>query len=64
MNRLNKTESAVFLFSFRRFSLFLKDRFFEIIYTLQIKIGTRTTSVLAELATDVQVSLHSNGMLA
>ena len=29
MNRLNKTESAVFLYS--RFSLFLKDPFFQII---------------------------------
>ena len=30
MNRLNKTESAVFLY--RRFFLFLKDPFFQIIY--------------------------------
>ena len=30
MNRLNKTESAVFLYC--RFSLFLRDPFFQIIY--------------------------------
>ena len=30
MTRLNKTESAVFLYC--RFSLFLKDQFFQIIY--------------------------------
>ena len=32
MNRLNKTESAVFLYC--RFSLILKDPFFQIIYTV------------------------------
>ena len=31
MNRFNKTESAVFLYNCR-FSLFLKDPFFQIIY--------------------------------
>ena len=30
MNRLNKTETAVFLYC--RFSLFMKDQFFQIIY--------------------------------
>ena len=30
MNRLNKTESVVFIYC--RFSLFLKDQFFQIIY--------------------------------
>ena len=33
MNRLNKTESAVFLYC--RFSVFLKDSFFQIISRLQ-----------------------------
>ena len=32
MNRHNKTESAVFLYC--RFSVFLKDPFFQIIYVL------------------------------
>ena len=31
MNRLNKTEAAVFLYG--RFSLFLKDPLFQIIYS-------------------------------
>ena len=34
MNRLNKTESAVFLYC--RFSVFLKDPFFQIILTFNI----------------------------
>ena len=34
MNRLNKTESAIFLIY--RFSLFLKDPFFQIIKTLTL----------------------------
>ena len=32
MNRLNKTESAVFVYG--RFSVFLKDPFFQIIYSI------------------------------
>ena len=36
MNRLNKTESAVFLYC--RFSLFMKDPFFQIIHIIYISL--------------------------
>ena len=41
MNRLNLTESAVFLYC--RFSLFLKDPFFQIIHYKKNNLGTNFT---------------------
>ena len=45
MNRLNKTESAVLLYC--RFSLFLKDSFFQIIYIYRALQFSRTTSLMS-----------------
>ena len=48
MNRLNKTESAVFLYC--RFSLFLKESFFQIIcfeiFKAQLCIGARIGEII------------------
>ena len=42
MNRLNKPQSALFLFTCSRFSLFLKDPFFQIIRVEMCILMTHT----------------------